>query len=111
VVCPCLVHHPEITGPTILIENTKIFAGTILVYHKIMKHSTFDRKVGMKICSKKDVFFTTHGGKYPPVFTQKSGTFDGVFDGICGRSLLGSVTWCPLVFQALSPYEISGQYL
>ncbi len=30
---------------------------------------------------------------------------------ICGHSLVGSNSWGPPVFQALSPYQISSQYL
>jgi hypothetical protein len=32
-------------------------------------------------------------------------------DVISGQSLVGSNAWCPPVFQALSPYQFSSQYL
>jgi hypothetical protein len=32
-------------------------------------------------------------------------------DVICGHPLIGSSAWGPPVFQALSPYRISSQYL
>jgi hypothetical protein len=41
--------HPETNGLPIFIQNTKLFAETILVYHKIMKHPTFNPKVRVKL--------------------------------------------------------------
>jgi hypothetical protein len=40
-----LIHHSKITDHTILMQITGIFPETILIYHKIIRHPTFDSKV------------------------------------------------------------------